>query len=873
MKKRVRVSIEGIHCPSCARVIQEELRGLPGVYGAQVDFAEKRGTITFDPQTVPLQKLLDTVGELGYSAFVEEEEEEEEEERSSKEDGGFRESGGASSQQVILSISGMHCAACATLIERALKKSPGVREARVNFAAERAQVVFDPQLTSVEQLLEVIRRAGYGASPEKDLGEESRKQEKTVQSFQRRFLWSLLLSLPLAYFMVLDFFPHLPGSAVLPPWIGLLSLILATPVQFLFGMPFYRGMWSSLRLRSFNMDSLIATGTSVAYFYSLGNYLTHAFRHGSLLWVEGTETPHLYFEVSAFLITFVLLGKWLEGKTKSKTSEAVRKLLSLQARTARVKRGDTFEDVPLEEVREGDVILVRPGEKIPVDGRVIRGYSAVDESLLTGESLPVEKKPGDPVIGATINRTGSFEFVATRVGKDTVLARIARLVAEAQNSKAPIQDLADRIAAVFVPAVFSVALATFLVWYFLLGASLSFSLLAMVSVIVIACPCALGLATPTALMVGTGKGAEYGILIKGGEVLEKVKDIDLVVFDKTGTLTQGKPRVTEVVGLRRPEKEVLRIAATLEQSSEHPLAEAILERAKEEGIVPEKAEDFQAFPGKGVVGRIGQEEYYLGNASFVAENTKGELEGEMVRRFEEEGKTVVLLSNAREVLGLLAVADTLKAGAREAVQKLKNLGLLVYMVTGDNPRVARAIAREVGIEDEHVIAGILPEDKAREVQKLQKSGHKVAFVGDGVNDAPALAVADLGIAMGQGADVALETGEIVLVRGDPQDVVTALELSRKTMGKIRQNLFFALFYNLLGIPIAARVFSGFGLSLKPELAGLAMALSSVSVVTNSLLLRGFRPGKRDIFSQVAPILMAAFFVFLFFSFARLSAAM
>ena len=875
MKKRVQVRIEGMHCPSCARVIQEELRGLPGVHEARVDFAGKRGTITFDPQMVPLQRLLDTVGELGYSASVEEEEEEGEggEEHSSGESGGFQKSDGASSRQVILSISGMHCTACAALIERVLKRSPGVREARVNFAAERAQVVFDPQLTSVERLLEVIRRAGYGASPEKDLVEESRKQEKTVRSFQRRFLWSLLLSLPLAYFMVLDFFPYLPGGSVLHPWMGLISLGFATPVQFVFGMSFYRGMWSSLRLRSFSMDSLIAIGTSVAYGYSLGNYLAHVFRHGSLLGAEGTETPHLYFEVSAFLITFVLLGKWLEGKTKSKTSEAVRKLLDLQARTARVKRGDTFEDVPLEEVREGDVILVRPGEKIPVDGRVVRGYSAVDESLLTGESLPVEKKPGDLVIGATINRTGSFEFVATRVGKDTVLARIAQLVAEAQNSKAPIQDLADRIAAVFVPVVLSVALVTFLVWYFLLGASLSFSLLAMVSVIVIACPCALGLATPTALMVGTGKGAEYGILIKGGEVLEKAGDIDLVVFDKTGTLTQGKPRVTEVVGLRRSEKEVLRIAATLEQSSEHPLAEAILEKAREEGVVLGETEDFRAFPGKGIVGKIDREEYYLGNASFVAENTKEQPQEEVVRRFEEEGKTVVLLSTAREVLGLLAAADTLKAGAREAVQKLKNLGLLVYMVTGDNPRVARAIAQEVGIEEDHVIAGVLPEDKAREVQRLKENGHKVAFVGDGVNDAPALAVADLGIAVGQGADVALETGEIVLVKGDPQDVVTALELSRKTMGKIRQNLFFALFYNLLGIPIAAQVFSGLGLSLRPELAGLAMALSSVSVVTNSLLLRGFRPGKRDVFSQLAPVLMAAFFVFLFLSFARLSVTM
>ena len=872
MKKDVQIRIEGMHCQSCARLIREELRDIPGVHSVEVDFEKKKGNVIFDPQVVSLQKLIDTVEQLGYRAFGEEEDEEEGE--VSSEEGVIpSENQGVFSKKVALSVSGMHCTACAVLIEKALKKSPGVREARVNFAAEKAQVIFDPRLTDVDRLVEVVRQVGYDASLEKEPMEESQKQEKAIRSLRRRFLWSLLLSLPLAYFMVLDFFPRFPGGTVLPPWMGLLSLFLATPIQFFFGTPFYKGMWSNLRLRSFNMDSLIAIGTSVAYFYSLGNYLSYVLHYGSLSGVGGTKIPHLYFEVSAFLITFVLLGKWLEGKTKGRTSEAVRKLLGLQAKTARVRRGGSFEDVPLEAVREGNVILVRPGEKIPVDGKVVRGYSAVDESLLTGESLPVEKKPGDVVVGATINKTGSFEFVATRVGKDTVLARIAQLVAETQNSKAPIQDLADRIAAVFVPVVLSVALLTFLVWYFLLGASLSFALLSMVSVIVIACPCALGLATPTALMVGTGKGAEYGVLIKGGEVLEKVKDIGLVVFDKTGTLTQGKPRVTEVVGVKRSEKEILRIAATLEKSSEHPLAEAILERAKGEGIALGEVEDFQAFPGRGIRGRIGQEEYYLGNVPFVTETLGGKFQEEMVQKFEEEGKTVVLVATSREVLGFLAVADTLKAGAREAVRRLRGMGLEVYMITGDNQRVAQAIAREVGIEREKVIAGVLPEEKAGEVQKIQESGRKVAFVGDGVNDAPALAQADLGIAVGQGADVALETGDIVLAKGDPQDVVTALELSRKTMGKIRQNLFFALFYNLLGIPIAARVFSGLGLSLKPELAGLTMALSSVSVVTNSLLLRSFRPGKRDILSHFAPIFMVALFVFLFVSFARFSVTM
>lgn len=873
MRKQARLAIEGMHCPSCARVIQEELRELAGVHAVQVDFGKKRGRVVFDPQFVSSQKLVATIEKLGYRAFVEEEQGEKDDTSSSEDDEDVSVGHGSSVRKITLAISGMHCTACALLIEKALKKSPGVREAQVNFAAAKAQVVFDPWITSVDELIAVVREAGYEASPSVEPAEESKKQKEALRVLKKRFLGSLLLSLPMGYFMVLDFWPGFPGGAVVHPWMGLISFVLTTPIQFFLGMPFYRGMWSNLRLRSFNMDSLIAIGTSVAYFYSLGNYFSYVFSHGSLRVIGGTEAPHLYFETSAFLITFVLLGKWLEGKTRGKTSEAVRKLLGLQAKTARVKRGETFVDVPLEEVREGDIILVRPGEKIPVDGKVIKGYSAVDESLVTGESLPVEKKPGDLVIGSTINRTGSFEFVAMRVGKDTVLARIAQLVAEAQSSRAPIQALADRISSVFVPLILSVAFLTFFVWYFFLGASLSFSLLRLVSVIVIACPCALGLATPTAIMVGTGKGAEYGVLIKGGDVLEKVKDIKDIVFDKTGTITYGKPRVTDVVGIARPEREVLRLAATLESTSEHPLAEAIMAKAREESLVLEAVDDFQAFPGRGITGRIGNEEYYLGKASFIAEHRAAALPEAMIEKLEEEGKTVVILATSQEILGFLAITDTIKETSREAIKKLQGLGLTVHMMTGDNLRVAQAVAREVGIDSANVIAEVLPEGKAGAVQALQNGGQKVAFVGDGINDAPALAVADLGIAVGQGADVALEAGEIILAKGDPRDVVTALELSRTTLGKIKQNFFFALFYNLLGIPIAAGVFSGLGLALKPELAGLAMALSSVSVVANSLLLRNFRPGKRDMLSQLAPVLMAAFFVFLFVSFARLSGHM
>ncbi|MGC8778987.1 MAG: heavy metal translocating P-type ATPase, partial [Candidatus Caldatribacteriaceae bacterium] len=453
MKKVVRFTVKGMHCPSCAKLIQGELRAIPGVHDAQVDFATQRGKVAFDTKSVSTQDVVDTIQSLGYG--VEVESEEEEETPSTGDEEGFPVNEHASSsKKVALSVSGMHCTACAVLVEKALKKSPGVHDAQVNFAAERAQVIFDPRLTSVETLVEVIRETGYGASLAEGL-EEAKKQEEVVRSLRNRFILSFLFSLPLVFFMVLDFVPRFPGGSAIHPWMGFWSFVLATPVQFFFGLPFYRGMWSNLRLKSFNMDSLIAIGTSVAYFYSLSNYLSYVFSHGSFSGMGGDRVPHLYFETSAFLITFVLLGKWLEGKMKSKTSEAVRKLLSLQAKTARVRQGETFQDIPLEEVREGDVILVRPGEKIPVDGKVMTGYSAVDESLVTGESLPVEKKPGDTVIGSTLNKTGSFEMVATRVGKDTVLSRIVQLVAEAQNSRAPIQALADRIAGVFVPVVLS----------------------------------------------------------------------------------------------------------------------------------------------------------------------------------------------------------------------------------------------------------------------------------------------------------------------------------------------------------------------------------------------------------------------------------
>jgi len=779
-------------------------------------------------------------------------------------------------QVVQLAITGMHCAGCAAAIERALSRTPGVSEASVNLATQRARVVYDTRVATVAAILQAVNKAGYGATvlAEGERDRERQRQEAEIAGLRRRLLVSIALSLPLLYFMLLDFLPWLPGAGTVPPWAGLVSLILATPLQFVIGAGFYRGLWSGLRNRTFNMDALIAIGTTTAYLYSLVGYVGHVLATGSLLGVGGKAIEGLYFETSAFLITFVTLGRWLEARAKGRTSEAIRRLMGLQPRSAHVLRDGVAYDVPIEEVAVGDILLVRPGERIPVDGEVIRGSSAVDESMITGESLPVEKGPGDRVIGSTLNRSGSFEFRATHVGSETMLAQIIRLIEEAQASKAPIQAFADRVAAWFVPAVIGVAALTFVVWFFVLKAPLTFALMAFTAVIVIACPCALGLATPTAIMVGTGKGAEHGILIKGGEPLEAAHRIDAVIFDKTGTLTYGRPSVTDVIPLGgSSEEEVLSLAGSLERSSEHPLAEAVYRYARERGVETRQVEGFRAIPGHGVEGKIGGSRYLLGNRRLVsglASVDTAEAE-RVLATLEEQGKTAVLLAGERGILGVIALADTVKPTAAEAVSALEKMGIAVYMITGDNARTANAIARQLGIR--HVLAEVLPQGKAEEVKKLEQAGRRVAMVGDGINDSPALAQADLGIAMGSGTDVAIEAGGIVIVRDDPRDVLTAIQLSRETYNKVRQNMFFALFYNVVGIPIAARALAGLGLVLRPELAGLAMALSSISVVTNSLLLRGFRPGKRNYASLVAPAVMVVAFGLLFIEFARLSSAM
>ncbi len=934
MQKLVKLKISGMHCASCETLIKDELGEVKGVSDISVDAKSGEGTVMVDTDTTNINDLLNAVEKAGYTAVANELTDLQQDENTgtgsvkivleqrlelegSEQDlkalnlsGVFNnhienpkssESARLNTntvQQIIpsipidaaelpkvstkginrisLDIEGMHCSSCAAIIEKSIRKVDGVKEANVNFAAEKASVLVDESIAEKDTLIKAVEKAGYKASITSQLPSETdnKKQQDHIDALFKKFIISLLLSLPMVYFMLLDFVMSFPGRVLIWPYVGIVSLILTTPIQFIIGKGFYKGMFSALRMRTFNMDSLIAIGTSVAYFYSLINLIAYYISTKSIIGIGGAKIPELYFETAAFLITFVILGKWLEAKAKGRTSDAIKKLMGLQAKTARVLRNGTTIDIPIDQVVKGDVVVVRPGEKVPVDGEIVRGSSAVDESMITGESLPVEKREGDGVVGGTMNKTGSFEFKATRVGSETTLSQIIKLVETAQGSKAPIQGVADKISAVFVPLVLVIAVVTFSIWYFILGSTLSFALMAFTSVIVIACPCALGLATPTSIMVGTGKGAENGILVKGGEPLEAAVKINTIVFDKTGTITKGKPEVTDILSLGvLDEDEVLQLAASLEKQSEHPLAEAIYTHAQAEQVALSEVSFFKAIPGHGVEGVIEETTYYFGNRKLVTDvlNLSIEKIDRKLVKSEEQGKTAMILATKEAVLGTVAVADTVKETSKEAVDRLRKLGIEVYMITGDNKRTAEAIAQQVGITN--VLAEVLPEDKANEVKKLQDAGKKVAMVGDGINDAPALAQANLGIAMGSGTDVAMEAGGIVIIRNDLRDVVNAIDLSKATVNKIKQNMFFALFYNVIGIPIAARMFVGFGLVLKPELAGLAMALSSISVVLNSLTLRFYKPGKRNWISIAAPIVMVVAFSVLFFEFARFSSSM
>ncbi|MEM4590090.1 MAG: heavy metal translocating P-type ATPase [Candidatus Micrarchaeia archaeon] len=720
-------------------------------------------------------------------------------------------------KNAILTIRGMHCASCAKIIENSLRKAKGIKSASINFATEKASIEFDERKINIEKIIAIIEDAGYSAKEEKgiEIDGEREIKEKEIKELKTTFIVSLVLTIPIVLLsMFIDF-----------PYENIIQFALATPVQFWIGWRFYKGMASALKNRAANMDTLIAIGTSAAYFYSI-----------FIAFFIGGET---FFETSALLITFVVLGKYLEALTKGKTSEAIQKLMRLRPKTAIVMRNGEEIEIDINEVKKGDIVIVKPGERIPVDGIVISGYSSVDESMLTGESIPVEKKKGDKVIGGTVNKHGTLTFKATAVGADSVLAQIVKFVENAQMSKAPIQKFADTVSSYFVPAVVSISIITFIAWYFIFGATFTFALMTAISVLVIACPCALGLATPTAVMVGVGKGAEKGILIRGGEALEKAHKITTIVFDKTATLTIGKPQVTDIIEVNNvSKKDILFYSAIAEKRSEHPLGDAIIEYAKKKKIHIPDANSFQAIPGYGVKAHYNGKEILFGNRKLMAKN-KIKFDDSKMKLLEEEGKTVMALAVNKRFIGLIAVADVLKKNSKEAVQELKEMGKRVVMITGDNEKTARAIARKVGIGE--VLAEVLPEQKAAKIKELQNENEYVAMVGDGINDAPALAQADVGIALGSGTDIAMETGEIILVKDDLKDVVTAIKLSEATMNKIKQNMFWALFYNSVGIPIAAGVFYySFGLLLKPEFAGLAMALSSVSVVSNSLLLKRFK---------------------------------
>jgi len=743
-----------------------------------------------------------------------------------------------------LRLKGMSCASCAATIEQAIQSVPGVVESNVNFGTDQATVKYDAKQTHFDQIAQAVSDLGYSVSPIQEAGEEEDDAEKTArQAEQLDLKRKILVSGVLSVLLILGAIRTMTGMSVHPildwlhnPWV---QLLLASPVQFWVGQSFYKGAISAFRHRTADMNTLITLGTTAAYFYSVWATVNPGFFESQGL------MPEVYYEASAVIITLTLLGRFLENRAKGQTSEAIHKLMGLQAKTARVIRDGQELDIPLAQVIVGDTVVVRPGEQIPVDGEVIAGSSTVDESMITGESLSVTKRPGDEVIGATINKTGSFRFQAMRVGKDTALAQIVKLVQQAQSSKAPIQRLADQVTGWFVPAVIGVAIATFIFWFDLMG-NLTLATIATVGVLIIACPCALGLATPTSVTVGIGKGAENGILIKGAGSLELAHQIQTIVLDKTGTITQGKPGVTDFVTVRgtanHNEINLLRFAAAVERNSEHPLAEAVVQYAESQGgkkPLPE-AENFEAIAGSGVQGIVSGRLVQIGTGRWMDELGIETLPLHPHKiAWEDAGKTAVFLAVNGQLEGLLGIADTLKPSSATAISAMRNMGLEVVMLTGDNQRTALAIAQQVGIK--RILAEVRPDQKADTVKKLQAEGKVVAMVGDGINDAPALAQADVGMAIGTGTDVAIAASDITLISGDLQGIVTAIRLSRATMSNIRQNLFFAFAYNVAGIPLAAGIlFPVFGWLLNPIIAGAAMAFSSVSVVTNALRLRNFK---------------------------------
>ncbi|MFH1186509.1 MAG: heavy metal translocating P-type ATPase [Chloroflexota bacterium] len=832
-RSQLSLPIGGMTCTSCVSHVEGALRALPGVSNVSVNLSTNRASLTYEPEKVKIGDMERAVQGVGYMVME---------------------------TELTLDVRGMTCASCVEHVEGALRALPGVQNAVVNLGLGTARVEYIPGVVSMSAMKRAVREAGYEAEERSEGADALDRERQAREEELRRQGRNLIIAATIGMIVMIGTFYDMLGpiKGIVPVWLSYKWVIglLTTPIVLGPGRQFFINSWRGLKHGVTDMNLLYATGIGAAYGIAVINTLFPKAGFGG----EGAT----FFESAALLTAFIVLGRWLEALTRGRTSEAIRKLMKLQAKVARVLRGGEEQEIPAEEVEIDDVILVRPGESIAVDGEVVDGYSAVDESMLTGESLPVEKKTGDPVIGGTMNKTGAFRFKATRVGKETALAQIIKLVENAQASKAPIQKLADWVAGHFILGVHLLAVLVFLFWFFLghqlffdpnssfilspykLGeiGVFGFSLLLSVTVLVISCPCAVGLATPSAMMAGTGKGAEFGVLFKGAEAIENTSKLQTIVFDKTGTLTMGQPSVTEVVtagGMPWRADQILRLAAIAERNSEHPLGEAIVRGAREHGLILIDPDSFDSIPGQGVVARAEGMEIFLGNRKLM--EARGlDFSGLMsqAEALEADGKTVMLVALDGNAASLIAVADTLKDYSAEAVRHLHKLGLEVAMITGDNRRTAEAIARKVGID--RVLAEVLPQDKAEEVRKLQAQGKKVSMVGDGVNDAPALAQSDVGMAIGSGTDVAKETGDIILIKDDIRDVVVALEVAKATMRKVKQNLFWAFVYNTLGIPLAAGLFYPLiALIISPELAGLLMAISSITVTLNTLLLKGFKP--------------------------------
>ncbi|MDD1695282.1 MAG: heavy metal translocating P-type ATPase [Methanoregula sp.] len=799
-KKKAEIKISGMHCATCAINIEESLGQLKDVSKVQVNFGTDTAHVEFDPKKVSLTELEKAVKTAGYDVI---------------------------NHEVTLKIGGMVCATCVQTIEAALRALPGITSANVNLGTEKAYVSFNPSVSTIPDMKKAIEGAGYqylGIAGEVSEEAEKIAREKDLHDKFLRFSVGFAVSIPL---MIAMWVP-LPISMHTLPYI---MLAVSVPVFYFVAYPIFRAASMALRNRSLNMDVMYAMGTGVAFVASVmgtfGIILTHEF---------------MFYDTAIMLASFLMLGRYLEARAKGRTSESIRKLAGLRAKTATILREGREEEIPVEDVVVGDIVVVKPGSKVPVDGDVVGGASYVDESMITGEPVPPLKSPGSRVVGGTINTNSVLSVKATKVGQETVLAQIIQLVEDAQGSKPPVQRIADTAVTYFIPVVIAIAAISFIVWFFILNSTLLFALTALISVLVVACPCALGLATPTAVTVGVGRGAELGILIKNGEALEIAEKITTVVFDKTGTLTKGKPEVTDIIPFGISESTLLGLTAGVEMNSQHPLAQAVVRKAKNTGISIPTVDHFDTFGGKGVMAMVLSENILVGNRLLMQE--KGitithEIEAQ-IAAFEQDGKTAILVAAGTQLAGIIAIADTLKETSGGAVRQLKKMGIQVVMITGDNKRTADAISRQIGID--RVIAEVLPQDKAAEVKTLQEKGEIVAFVGDGINDAPALARADVGIAIGSGTDIAIESGDIVLIKDDLLDAVAAIQLSKKVMGRIKGNIFWAFAYNTALIPVGAGVlFPFFGFTFKPELAALAMALSSVTVVSLSLLLKRYIP--------------------------------